>query len=93
MRIKTVSVVYERKFNMGDYQSLNVGVTLWADLDYEHIPDSGTVVVTEDEDEVVDKLFTAAKQAVRKQFLMAKGKWNDASKDGEQSDEIYEEGE
>lgn len=33
MKLKTVSVVYERKKNLGDYNSANIGVTLWADLD------------------------------------------------------------
>lgn len=33
MKPKTVSVVYERKFNLGDYNSIHIGITLWADLD------------------------------------------------------------
>lgn len=33
MKLKTVSVTYERKKNLGDYNSANIGVTLWADLD------------------------------------------------------------
>ena len=31
--VKTVSVHYERKQNLGDYSSAVVGCTLWADLD------------------------------------------------------------
>lgn len=30
--VKTVSVTYERKFNLGDYNSANIGCTLWADV-------------------------------------------------------------
>ena len=33
MKPKTVSVVCERKFNLGDYNSIHIGLTLWADLD------------------------------------------------------------
>ena len=32
MNIKTVSVTYERKQNLGDYNSANVGCTIWADV-------------------------------------------------------------
>lgn len=31
--IKTVSVSYERKLNLGDYNSATVGCTLWADVE------------------------------------------------------------
>lgn len=30
--VKTVSVTYERKFNLGDFNSANIGCTLWADV-------------------------------------------------------------
>lgn len=33
MKIKTVSVTYERKINLGDYNSAHIGLTLWADLE------------------------------------------------------------
>lgn len=33
MKIKTVSVTYDRKINLGDFNSATVGVTLWADVD------------------------------------------------------------
>lgn len=35
MRLKTISVTYDRKLNLGDFNSLHAAVTLWADLD-EH---------------------------------------------------------
>lgn len=31
-QIKTVSVTYGRKINLGDYNSVNIEVTLWADV-------------------------------------------------------------
>ena len=33
--VKTVSVTYDRKINLGDFNSATVGITLWADID-EH---------------------------------------------------------
>ena len=33
MNLKTVSVTYGRKFNLGDYNRATVDCTLWADLD------------------------------------------------------------
>lgn len=33
MHVKTVSVTYERKINLGDYNSATIGLTLWADVD------------------------------------------------------------
>lgn len=33
MQMKTISVTYDRKFNLGNYRSLNLAVTLWADLE------------------------------------------------------------
>ena len=35
MNIKTVSVTYERKQNLGDYNSANVGCTVWADVSFD----------------------------------------------------------
>ena len=33
MRIKTIAVNYERKFNLGDYNSVTLGCSLWATID------------------------------------------------------------
>ena len=41
MNIKTISVSYERKFNMGNYQSATIGFTVWADLELDY--DGGPV--------------------------------------------------
>ena len=33
MNVTTISATYERKMNLGDYNSANVGMTVWAQLD------------------------------------------------------------
>lgn len=33
MRITTISATYERKHNLGDYNAVNIGMTLWAQLE------------------------------------------------------------
>lgn len=38
MQLKTVSVTYGRKINLGDYNSATVDCTLWADLDEGEAP-------------------------------------------------------
>ena len=40
MRIKTVAANYERKVNLGDYNSLTIGASAWADLDPEEDPNA-----------------------------------------------------
>jgi hypothetical protein len=32
-RVKTVSVTYDRKINLGDFNSATVGITIWADVE------------------------------------------------------------
>lgn len=58
MHVKTISAVYERKFNLGDFNSMTVGATAWADLD-------------ENEDSVAAyaALFTEVKEVVKEQSL------------------------
>jgi hypothetical protein len=58
MNIKTISATYERKFNLGDYNSLNVGATAWADLDE-----------TENAQQVHQQLFDHVKDQVRETAL------------------------
>jgi len=33
MLVTTISATYERKHNLGDYNSANIGMTLWAQLE------------------------------------------------------------
>lgn len=58
MDAKTVSITYERKFNTGNYESMAIGVTLWADVDLD--PEGET------SQEVLDALTAQAKEHVRK---------------------------
>ena len=58
MRIKTVSVGYERKINTGDYSSATVSCNLWADLDVE-----------DDLDVAMHGLWDMAKANVKAQVL------------------------
>lgn len=38
MQLKAVSATYERKLNLGDFNSVHAGITLWADLDASDDP-------------------------------------------------------
>lgn len=35
MKVTTISATYDRKVNMGDFNSANIGMTLWAQLEPE----------------------------------------------------------
>ncbi len=56
--IKTVSVHYERKQNLGDFSSATVGYTIWADVEEG-----------EDLDKVNQALWACAKENVKAQLL------------------------
>jgi len=56
--IKTLSVTYERKFNLGNYESLHVGMTSWTD-----VHDDTTA------EEVQAELWKWVKEAVKEQAL------------------------
>lgn len=58
MNVKTVSVNYGRKVNLGDYNSANVECTIWAD-------------VTEEDDlnQSMKALWNMAKENVKAQIL------------------------
>jgi len=66
-KVKTISVTYERKQNLGDFNSALVGCTLWSDVD-------------EDEplDEAMHELWGMAKANVKAQLvpLVNKGATN-----------------
>jgi hypothetical protein len=57
MRVKTISVVYERKINLGDYNSATIGLTLWADVDDD-----------EDHASVVTELQRQAREFARAEY-------------------------
>jgi hypothetical protein len=54
MEIKTISVTYHRKFNLGDYESVEIGCSLWGQIDPE-----------EDADGATQFLFEQAKASVK----------------------------
>jgi hypothetical protein len=58
VKLKTVSVTYGRKVNLGDYNSATVDCSLWADLDEG-----------EDEAEAMTVLWEMAKNNVKAQVL------------------------
>lgn len=58
MRIRTVSVTYGRKLNLGNYNSANISLTLWADID-----------ATEDPSEVTPRLQEGCRQFVRDEVM------------------------
>lgn len=58
MEIKTISVTYHRKFNLGDFESVEVGCSLWGQIDPE-----------EDADGATQFLFEQAKESVKKAAL------------------------
>jgi hypothetical protein len=58
MEIQTISVSYTRKFNLGDFESLEVSDTAWAKLDRD-----------DDESECMEELFNICKRQV---FLAVK---------------------
>lgn len=63
MNVKTVSVSYERKIDLGQWNSVKVACTLWADLDSD-----------DDEAACMTALWTMAKANVKAQVLPLKAK-------------------
>ncbi|MCP6758423.1 MAG: hypothetical protein NHB32_06495 [Fischerella sp. CENA71] len=54
MKTTTVSISYSRKFNLGNYESIELGCSLWAQVDGD-----------EDSEAVTQFLYLQAKQAVK----------------------------
>jgi hypothetical protein len=61
MRIKAIGVNYERKFNLGNYNSVVIGCSLWANIDED-----------EDEDTCILILQDKCREAVRSEYRKAK---------------------
>ena len=47
-KITTVSVTYERKVNLGDYNSAHIGISIWAELEEGDDPKAITEQLYED---------------------------------------------
>lgn len=62
MPIKTVSVTYGRKVNLGDFNSLNAECTIWYDL-----------ADSEPEDDLMHSLWQMARQNVKEQVQRVAG--------------------
>ncbi len=54
MKTTTVSISYSRKFNLGNYESIELGCSLWAQVDEDEDPEA-----------VTQFLYLQAKQAVK----------------------------
>jgi choline kinase len=63
VRIKTISVTYGRKFNLGNYESANLEVTFWADVDE-----------AEDIKAATDSLWAQAKENIKVQSAPLRAK-------------------
>ena len=63
MKINTIAVGYERKFNLGDYNSLTLEVTCWADLE-----------PGDDADERIFELQAKTREAVKAEYLRLRDK-------------------
>mgnify|MGYP001617990541 CR=1 FL=1 len=63
--VKTASVSYERKLNLGDYNSAAIGCTLWADVE-----------PGDDLDAAMKSLWAMAKENVRAQAIPLTAKAN-----------------
>ncbi len=59
MKIKTISVTYGRKINLGNYNSAHIEEAIWADLEE-----------FDDEGEASDALFEMAKNSVKEQSFV-----------------------
>jgi hypothetical protein len=59
MEIKTISVTYSRKFNLGDYESLELSCSLWGQID----------PAEEDAEGATQFLFQQAKASVKEAAL------------------------
>lgn len=57
MNIRTIAVTYTRKFNLGNYNSVDLSCSLWAQIDAE-----------EDEDCCIEILQDKVREAVRSEY-------------------------
>ena len=69
IHVKTVSVTYERKINLEQYSSANIGCSIWANIDADVDPQVASRT-----------LFLIAKAQVREQALPLISKFREALK-------------
>jgi hypothetical protein len=58
VKVRTISVTYGRKINLGNYNSCEIGLSIWADLDEGENPH-----------EAVETLQADARHHVRRAYL------------------------
>lgn len=68
MRVIKVEATYKRTFNLGDYNSVAIGVTIGADVE-----------TTDISDEVIASLQEEAREAVREEYLRLRSKTKNTS--------------
>jgi hypothetical protein len=76
VRIKTIAVTYGRKFNLGDYNSLNIEVSAWADIAMTNVLKADGQIVEEQSEDVskaYEALFLELRTQVKEYYLRAKG--------------------
>lgn len=61
MKVSTIAVCYGRKFNLGEYNSLHLEATVWADLEEG-----------DDPDRVMADLQGQTREAVKREYLRLK---------------------
>lgn len=61
MQIKTIAVSYSRKFNLGDFNSINLSCSLWAQIAAE-----------EDEDACIQIIQNKCREHVRAEYYKVK---------------------
>lgn len=64
MKCKQISVTYGRKFNLGDFNSVHIESTVWAELDEDDIPaDSAEILRDFARNQVRDEFKRLARSA------------------------------
>lgn len=61
MKITTIAISYHRKFNLGNFNSVDLSCSLWAQIDAQ-----------EDEDACVQILQSKCREHVRNEYYLAK---------------------
>lgn len=58
MKIHKIAVEYRRKFNLGNYESMELGITMWGSVDEDEDPEA-----------VAQMLWYQAKASVKEQAM------------------------
>ncbi|MBD2451718.1 hypothetical protein H6G76_32290 [Nostoc sp. FACHB-152] len=87
MEIKTISVTYHRKFNLGDFESVELGCSLWGQIDPEEDAEGATQFLFEQAKESVKKaaipLIKASSHQMNKARMYKQSAQNNTTDNGE----------